>query len=203
MPIQPSSGMSNLILTRAAGFLLGGQKMKPIVDSISSACVQYFLASFRANTVNNVLGPGSGTSVGTVTGIFPTGMASQIKRMAEFLRVGGGSHSDRFFNAVSFGVVQALNTATMNGIVIGGGPGSGYGKVFGLSGSALKPLILNRLSFKVGRGSKADLIFTAVSSGICNYLNSSASINNVCIGTFSPPPVGPVPIPSAPGNSFL
>jgi hypothetical protein len=94
-------------------------------------------------------------------------------------------------------------TVFAQGVVIGGGPGTGQGKITNLRYTDLKRLITLNLAGRKLFGSKTDDIMSVIAFGICLHIMMSDMIQTVCIGAFAPPPVGPVLIPAAPGPGRL
>jgi hypothetical protein len=164
--------------------------------AVSSAVSAYFMSAAVVTSINQVLGPGAGTYTGKIVGCSQKAMSSLMKTKAMSGRI-LGKDSQRFFEAISFGVCQSLmTTALAQGVVIGGGPGTGRGRITGLVPSALQKLILLNLAGKKLWGSKTDKFLSAVAFGICNHVMTSATVLTSCIGTAAVPTVM---IPAAPG----
>lgn len=197
MPLLPPA-MQGLIQVKAASKLMAGSKLSPIVSAISSATCQYILLSSIVNSVNTVMGPGAGTQIGRITGLSAQAMSSMMLMKAASQGM-AGKDLKKMFDAISFGVVNALNMVIMQGTVIGGGPGTGIGRVSGLIPSALTGMIMAQEAFRMIAGSKLRGAASSIAFGICTHIMTFGIVNITCIGAFTPPPVGPVPIPTAPG----
>ena len=202
MPLIPSQ-MQSAIQLKATSDLMSGNKMPDIVSAISFATCQYITASAIINSVNVVLGPGAGTQTGVITGLVPQGMSSLM--LSQAISVGlSGQNLPALFDAVSYGVSITVMASPVQGTVIGGGPGAGTGTIIGLVPTALQALILNQAIFRLLSGTKLRDIVYVIAFGICTYIMTAGVVTLTDIGTFTPPPVGPVPIPAAPGiGSFV
>lgn len=201
MPIVPTA-MSGLMMAKGASLTLSGTKLNSLTSGISSAVASYVLSASFVTSINNALGPGSGTFTGRISGLNPSTMSKLMSLKASALGLSGRDLS-KLFNSVSFGVVQALKTAVAQGIVIGAGPGSGNGKILNLVPKALEAIIMAQLAAKVISGTKLKSLASAMATGICNHIMTSGRITTTCIGAAAGPPVGPVTIPTAPGNGKL
>lgn len=191
------------MLAKAMSQSIYGSKLQPELSAVASAVCAYLSTSAQIQSINFVTGPGAGTYTGNVVGLIPSMMSSLM--LAKAASTGMiGRHTRLLFDAISFGVCQTLlTTAIAQGTVIGGGPGVGQGKIIGLIPSILQQLIFANLSGKHLMGSKTINLCSAIAFGVCTHIQSSAIVNTTCIGVFSPPPVGPIPIPTAPGPGFL
>jgi hypothetical protein len=96
-----------------------------------------------------------------------------------------------------------MTTVIMQGFVIGGGPGIGTGKIVGLVPIGLETLIFSQAIFRLISGSKIRDIISAIAFGICSHILSIGTVIITDIGAFTPPPIGPIPIPAAPGIGRL
>lgn len=197
MPLFPPV-MSGLIQAKAGLQLMAGSKMSSLVSAISSATCQYLPLVAIVNSTNNVLGPGTGSQFGRISGLSPTLMTTAMTLKAASQGI-YGRDLYKFCSAVSFGVVNSLNTVIVQGVVIGGGPGVGIGKVVGLVPSALSMLIMAQEAFRLMGGSKLSNIISSVAFGICTHIMTVGIVNLTDVGVAAPPPVGPIPIPAAPG----
>jgi len=197
MPLLPPV-MQSLIQQRAALKLLSGSKMPSTVSAISSATCMYLLSFSNVNSTNNVLGPGVGSQIGRIGSLIPSMMSDLILKKAKLEQMSGKDLAS-ISEAVSFGVVNALKAVVIQGTVIGGGPGTGIGYIVGLSPSALKKQIMGQEFFRLMSGAKLGNIISAISFGICNHIMTAGIVNITNIGAAAPPPVGPIPIPAAPG----
>jgi hypothetical protein len=200
MPFLPQP-MSALIQIKAGSQLIAGGKLPAMVSAMSSAICQYFLTAPVVNSTNNVLGPGAGTQVGRIKGLTPSKMASYMMTKAMSKNI-VGKDLERLCKSVATGVVNSLNLVVIQGAVIGGGPGTGTGRVYNLVPSLLTAMIMAQESFKLIGGSKLKDMISAMSFGLCTYLMTFGSVDFVCIGAAAPPPAGPVPI-VAPGVGRL
>ena len=197
MPLLPPA-MQSLIQTKASLNLMAGSKLPHVVSAIATATCQYLMAFSIVNSTNMVLGPGAGTQVGIITGLTPDGMSKMILTKA-YSQGLSGKDLISLCSAVSFGVVTSLYGVIIQGSVIGGGPGTGTGFITGLAPNVLQGNILSQEAFKLMGGSKIPTIVSAIALGICTYLMASSIVNITNIGAAAPPPVGPIPIPAAPG----
>ena len=201
MPLLPPT-MQGLMQAKGASFLLSGNKFPDFVSAVSAASCQYILASAIVNSTNVALGPGGGTQTGTVQGLIPTGMASLMSSKALSVGLSGRNMND-LFESVSFGVCNGMSAATLQGTIIGAGPGTGIGKITGLVPTALEGAIYAQTIFRVLTGKNIRDIIAAMSFGICNYIMASAFVMCTDIGVAASPPAGPVVIPAAPGIGRL
>lgn len=197
MPLLPPI-MQSTIKFKASSKQIAGSKLPFIVSAISSSTCQNILLSSVINSVNNVLGPGSGTQIGRITGLSSQGMSFMMSLKASSLGMSGRDLKN-LFDAISFGVVNSLNGTIMQGAVIGGGPGTGVGRITGLVPSILASTMMSQNAFRMMAGSKLLNIVSAISFGICIHTMTLGVVNITNIGVAAPPPVGPVPIPLAPG----
>ena len=194
--------MQSLIQLKATSDLMAGNKLPDVISAISFATCQYITASSVVNSTNIVLGPGAGTQTGVIVGLVPQAMSSMMLLQATSLGL-SGKNLPMLFDAVSFGVVTTVMACPVQGVVIGGGPGVGTGTIIGLIPTALQLLILNQAIFRLLSGSRIRDIISAISFGICNHIMTSGVVTLTDIGVFTPPPVGPIPIPAAPGIGSL
>jgi hypothetical protein len=201
MPLV-SPAMQSLIQLKAASKLMAGNKLPDVVSAISGATCQYILLSAIVNSTNIVTGPGAGTQIGRIVGLFPQQMSTAMQ-----LKAGSSLISGRDFgklcDAISFGVVNAMNSVLLQGTVIGGGPGSGTGKIMGLIPTALTTLILAQEAFRLISGSKLREVISAISFGICTHIMTVGTVTIINIGVASPPPAGTFVLPVAPGIGRL
>jgi hypothetical protein len=202
MPMIPAA-MSGLMMAKAVSKTLSGSKLSPQISAVSSAVCLYFTAAPIVVTTNIVTGPGAGTYTGRIVGVIPSAMSGMMMLKAASLGL-VGRDVKKLFDAISFGVCQTLlTTVIIQGTVIGGGPGAGQGKIIGLVPSALQTLIVAQMAVRGLIGSKTAQIASAMAFGICMHVMSTGMVMTTCIGAFTPPPVGPVPIPAAPGPGRL
>ena len=202
MPFVPST-MSAMMASKAASQGLAGSKLPTEFAAISAAVSAYF--SLAAGVVSSkiVTGPGVGTFNGKVVGLVPSAMSSlMVSKAASQGLV--GRDTKKLFDAVSFGVCQTLlSTVTAQGVVIGGGPGTGNGKIINLVPIILQGIILALFASKSILGSKTLALTSAIAFGVCTHIMSAGTIVTTCVGAFLPPPVGPIPITGAPGIGKL
>ncbi|MBE3084695.1 MAG: hypothetical protein IMZ64_00575 [Bacteroidetes bacterium] len=202
MPFIPQV-MTGLMMAKAASKMMGGSKLLPEISSLSSAICSYLSIAPVVVSTNIVTGPGAGTYTGKVVGVVPSVMSSLMMLKATSKGI-MGRDTKRLFDTVSFGVCQTMLTAVFaQGVVIGGGPGVGHGKITNLVSSVLQGIILLNVSARILGGSKARDIAGAMAFGICSHIMTSGTILTTCIGAFAPPPVGPIPILAAPGPGRL
>lgn len=201
MPVV-SAFMSTQMRLKAASLLITGSKYSPMVSAISSAVATYVVSASFVTSTNQVTGPGAGTFTGRLQGLSAPAM-SKMMRLKATASLLTGRDIGKLFDSVSHGVVQALKTAMAQGAVVGGGPGSGTGKVLGLVPSALQGLIMAQMAAKGLTGSKASKLASAMAFGVCMHIMSAGMIRNTCIGAAAGPPAGPVMIPVAPGTGKL
>jgi len=197
MPLIPAA-MRGLMTLKASQKLMSGSKLPHIVGAISNATSQYVLAVSVINSTNIALGPGSGTQTGRIVGLFPSTMSGLMMLKAATYGL-SGRDLKKLFDAVSFGVVNAMKTVIMQGTIIGAGPGTGTGKIIGLFPTGLEAAILAQDYFKLISGSKLRVKVKAMAFGICNHIMSTGTVTITNIGIAASPPVGPVTIPAAPG----
>ena len=202
MPFVPVTMTGLMTLKGASTGLLGTQFM-PLVNATSTAVCTYLSTVPVVLTTNAVVGPGAGTYTGKVVGCLPDAMTSlmMIKAASSGLT---GKDMFKLFSAVSFGVCTTLlTTALVQGAVIGGGPGVGQGKIIGLVPTALTGLIMLNMAGKLIAGTQTLQLADAISFGVCTHIMTVGTVMTVCIGAFTPPPIGPIPIPAAPGPGRL
>lgn len=197
-----STAMQGLTQAKAASQTLAGSKFPSLASAIASATCTYILASSVVNSTNVVMGPGAGTQVGRIVGVNPTMMSSLMVAKAAASGLAGKDIS-KLCQAVAFGVCNSLNTVVAQGSVIGGGPGSGVGKILGLVPNVLQGIILAQAGGKALAGSKISALAGAMAFGICTHIMTMAIVNMTDIGAAAPPPAGPVPVPTAPGIGRL
>ena len=202
MPFVPST-MTGLMNLKATSSSILGSKSMPILSATSSAVCTYLPSAAVVVSTNIVTGPGAGTYTGKIVGCVPSVMSSLMSLKASSSGI-AGRDSKRLFNAISFGVCQTLQTLVIaQGTVIGGGPGTGQGKIINLVPSVLEQLIITKLTGKHLVGSKTMPIFLAIAFGICQHIMTSGTVITTCIGAFAPPPAGPIIIPAASGPGRL
>jgi len=202
MPFIPSA-MTSLMMTKAMSQSIYGAKLLPQLSAVSSAVCTYFSTAPVVVSSNIVTGPGAGSYTGKIVGVVPNAMSSLM-----MVKMGSagliGRDVKRLFDAISFGVCNTLlSTVIAQGVVIGGGPGAGQGKIVGLIPSALQNLLYASFASKLLVGSKTRALSSAISFGVCNHIMTMGTVITTCIGAFAPPPAGPVPIPAAPGPGRL
>jgi hypothetical protein len=202
MPFIPPT-QTGFMVAKGASTAMFGAKFVPFVNAISTAACQYLMAAPIVMSTNVVLGPGAGTFVGKIVGVVPSAMTSlMMVKAASSMLV--GRDTQKLFDAVSFGVCNTLlTTAISQGSVIGGGPGAGQGKIVNLVPSALQGLIMAQLAGVTILGQKTIQLIDAMAFGICTHIMTAGTVMTTCIGFASPPPVGPIVIPAAPGPGRL
>jgi len=201
MPLIPQS-MQSLIQAKAASQLMSGSKFPSIVSAISAASCQYILAVSTVNSTNIALGPGVGTQTGTIMGLVPTAMTSLMQAKA-LSRGISGRDTMKLFSSVSTGVCTSMKSVILQGTIIGAGPGTGTGKILGLVPTGLETLIFAQSIFRLISGRNLKDIISAIAFGICTHIMTTATVLCTDIGVAAGPPVGPVPIPAAPGFGRL
>lgn len=187
---------------KGASLTLAGSKFSTLASAISSAICSYVLSAGIVNSTNVVIGPGAGTFTGKVAGLVSSTMAQLMTAKAASMSMAGRDIS-KLFNAVSTGVVTGFSTVMAMGTVIGGGPGTGTGKIMGLVPTALTGLIVAQTAVKLLSGKDMNKLVSAIAFGACTHIMSNGTITTTCIGAFAGPPVGPVTIPAAPGIGRL
>jgi len=201
MPYLPSV-IKSLTQLKASSKLMSGSKLPPMVAAISGAASQYILSVSTVTSTNIALGPGSGTQTGRIVGLVPSAMSSLMMLKSASLGL-SGKDLKKFYDAVSFGVINAMKTIVMQGTIIGAGPGTGTGKILGLVPIGLETLIWAQSAFRLLSGAKLRHMISCVSFGICNHIMSTAVVTITNIGVAASPPVGPITIPAAPGIGRL
>jgi len=201
MPLVPTA-MTGFIITKASSKLISGEKLSYFVSAISSGTCQYILSASIVNTTNIALGPGAGTQTGKVTSLVASKMSSSMSSIASGQGL-AGRDIKKLFDAISFGVVNAMKAVLLQGTIIGAGPGTGNGKITGLVPAALQNLIYPQMELKQISGDKLRTLLFAISSGICNHIMSAGTVTATDIGVAATPPVGPITIPAAPGIGKL
>jgi hypothetical protein len=202
MPFVPTV-MTSYMLSKAASYGMSGAKDQPLFSATASAVCSYIPMAATVVSTNVVVGPGSGTYTGKIIGCVPDLMSSMMLMKTASAGI-MGTQMKRFLDVISFGVCQTmLTTAIAQGSVIGGGPGTGQGKILGLIPSVLEQVIMANLGGKLLFGSKTVPLVSAIAFGICSHIMTSATVMTTCIGSFAPPPTGPVTIPAAPGPGRL
>ena len=194
--------MQNLIQLKAASQLISGSKLPDIVSAVSGATCQYVIASAIVNSTNIVTGPGAGTQTGRVVGLIPQQMSTMMQLKAASSLISGRDFG-KLCDAISFGVVNAMNSVLLQGTVIGGGPGTGTGRIIGLVPVALTGLILAQEAFRLISGSKLRDIVSAIAFGICTHIMTVGTVTIIDIGVATPPPAGTFVLPVAPGIGRL
>lgn len=201
MPLVPTT-MTSAIRAKALSYSIAGDKLSYFISAISSATCQYILSASIVNSTNIALGPGTGTQTGTVVGLVPSGMSALMLSRAAASGF-SGRELKRFFDSLSFGVVTAMKSVLLQGVIIGAGPGTGVGTITGLVPSALQNLIYAQTALRLFSGDKLRMILSAIAFGICNYIMTAGKVNVTDIGVAATPPVGPITIPVAPGIGKL
>lgn len=194
--------MSSSMKLKGASLSMSGKMFPALMSAVSTATTTYLMTASIETSTNMVLGPGAGTTTGRLSGLVPSTMAQLMRLKAASMSIAGRDIA-KLFNSVSFGVVQALKTAIVQGTVIGGGPGRGTGKILGLVPSVLMALILAQSSVRTIAGRDIRKIASAMAFGICTHIMTNGIVNQTCIGAAAGPPVGPVSIPVAPGTGRL
>ena len=201
MPIV-SSFMSSQMQLKSSSVTVSGSKFSGIVSAVSNAVASYVPSTAQVQSTNIVVGPGAGTFTGRVSGLSAPVMSKLMQLKAAIAGL-TGRDIGKLCDAVSFGVIQAMRQVTVQGTVVGGGPGSGNGKILALVAKSLEPIIIANLSAKILMGSKTKDLISAIAFGVCNHIMSAGTITTTCIGAFAGPPTGPVTIPAAPGMGKL
>lgn len=201
MPLPPTT-IQGLAQLKASSQLMSGSKLPDLISAISKATSQYILSVSIVNSTNIALGPGSGTQIGKISALVPRVMSSMMKLKASSYAL-SGRDIQKLFDSISTGVVNAMKSVVLQGTIIGAGPGTGTGKITGLSPVALEKLILGQSYFKLISGDKLKSMISSIAFGICNHIMSSAVVNITDIGVAASPPVGPITIPVAPGMGRL
>jgi len=201
MPLL-STAMKGFIALKAASKAINGTKFTLLAGSIASASCKYVLASAMVTSTNVALGPGSGTQTGKVSGLSEMLMSSLMTLKAASSGL-TGRDIQKLFSAVSFGVVQGMKTALLQGTLVGAGPGSGTGKIINLVPSALTVILMGLCAGQSLSGQKLQALCSAISFGICNHIMINGLVTVTDIGVAAGPPAGPVSIPALPGIGRL
>jgi len=201
MPLVPQT-MQGLIQAKGVSELLAGTQFPGLVEAVSMATCQYILSTATINSTNMAMGPGMGTQTGYIQGLIPTAMSGLMLVKAASMGI-SGQNTLNLFDAVSFGVCNAMNSVVLQGTIIGAGPGTGQGKVVGLVPEGLQTLILAQTAFRLIAGKNINDLVSVMAFGICNHIMTTATVLCIDIGVAASPPVGPVMIPSAPGIGRL
>ena len=201
MPLIPAA-MSGLMVAEGSSLAISGSKFSTTVFGISTAASAYIIAAATVTGTNVVLGAGAGTFVGRIMGLSPVIMSGLMNLRAAASGI-MGKDIFKLFTAVSFGVVNSLNSVVAQGTIVGGGPGSGSARIYGLIPIVLQGIIMAQLGAVSIIGEKTMDIASAMAFGICNHVMTSGTIMTICIGSFTPPPVGPVTLPAASGFGRL
>lgn len=201
MPLLPPA-MQGLIQAKAASVALAGSKFMDLAGAIANASCQYILMSSFVNSTNIALGPGAGTQTGTIQGLTPSGMSALMLAKAASQGL-AGRDIRKLFDAVSFGVCNAMKTVMVQGTVIGAGPGTGTGKIVGLVPTALEAFLYAQGLAKMLSGTKYTALISAIAFGVCNHIMTVGTAQLTDIGAAAGPPAGPVTIPAAPGIGRL
>jgi hypothetical protein len=200
-----SSAIKSFIQLKASSKLMSGSKLPDMVAAISGAASQYILSVSTVNSTNIALGPGVGTQTGRITALVPTAMSSLMMLKSASLGL-SGKDIKKFYDAVSFGIVNATKSIVMQGTIIGAGPGTGTGKIAGLvpkGPKGLETFIWAQSTFRLLSGSKLRSMISCVAFGVCNHIMSTAVVTITNIGVAASPPIGPILIPAAPGIGRL
>lgn len=197
MPVLPPV-MSSQARFKGTSLILNGSKYGALVSATSTAVSTYITSASFVTSTNNVTGPGAGTFVGRVSGLNASAM-SNLMRLKATSKLLTGRDIKKLFDAVSHGVVQAMRTAVPQGSVIGGGPGTGRGKILGLVPAVLEPQIIAQLAGRILVGEKMRNLVSCIAFGVCTHINTASQVSTTCIGAFAGPPAGPVQIPAAVG----
>lgn len=201
MPLVPTvvSGATN---AKAASLTLSGSKLSSLVSAISTAVCTYVLSVGTSTSTNIVLGPGAGTKTGRVVGLVSSSMAQLMKAKAAASGLAGRDIS-KLFNSISTGIVQGFQTVIVQGSVVGGGPGSGTGKILGLVPNALSGLIVAQGALRILSGRDLSKLASAIAFGACTHIMANGTVTFTCVGAAAGPPAGPVSVPAAPGIGRL
>lgn len=194
--------MSTAMILKGSSQLLGGAKFPDIVSAMSKATCSYLMSSATVLSTNYVVGPGSGMFTGKIVGLSGSLMSNMMVLSAASKGL-GGRDIKKLMDSVAFGVVSSVNLVMVQGTVIGGGPGTGIGKIIGLVPSVLQVLILANLAGKILIGSQSHRLISAISTGICTHIMSTGTVTSTCVGVFTPPPVGPVPVITVSPGRFI
>jgi hypothetical protein len=114
-----------------------------------------------------------------------------------------GKDISKLFESVSFGIVQGMKPVMAQGTVIGGGPGTGTGKILGLVPAALSGIIVAMASVRLLAGRDIAKLASAIAFGVCTHILAKGTVKLTCVGAFAGPPAGPVMIPAAPAIGRL
>jgi hypothetical protein len=87
----------------------------------------------------------------------------------------------------------------LQGSIIGAGPGTGIGKLTMLSPVILENFIFGQALFRTMSGTSLRSLLSCISFGICNHVMLTGTVMITNIGVAAGPPVGPIPVPAAPG----
>lgn len=201
MPIV-STAISSSATLKASSTEIVGRDMRKMASAVAMATTQFILTNAVVVSTNVVVGPGAGTSTGTLQGMVPSALSALMVQIgAGFIMV--GRDVKKFFDAISFGIVQGMKPAIAQGAVIGGGPGTGTGNIVGLTPAVLTPLIMAQFGSKLIVGTNSLQMASIISTAVCTYFSTTVKVQNTDIGVFTPPPIGPVTIPAAPGIGKL
>jgi len=191
-----------LMAAKGASKGLAGSKLPMIEQALSKAVCQYILVSAFVTSTNNVIGPGAGTQTGKILGLSPNTMSGLMVAKAASLGL-AGKDIKSLFDTVSFGVVNSMNSVLLQGVVIGGGLGTGTGKIIGLVPFVLTGIIMIMMKAVKMYGDKTFAMASAIAFGVCTHIMSNGTVSVTNIGAAAGPPIGPITIPAAPGIGRL
>jgi hypothetical protein len=201
MPLSPSA-ITGTAMAKASSLVLSGRDLQKLVNAVAQGTAAHVMSVGMSNPTCIVMGPGAGTFVGTIAGMTPQGMSGLMKLKATTQTL-TGRDIGKIFDSISFGVVQAMKAVTVQGAVIGGGPGTGTGKIVGPVAKTLETQIMGMEAVKALGGEKLRPIVACVAFGICKHILQAATVSATCVGAFAGPPAGPVTIPAAPATGKL
>lgn len=157
--------------------------------AVTEACAKHFvqpatvMVTASGSAGAGIVGPSS-PIVGPVDLDMANFMDNQMKAIAL-----AGTKNLLVCRALAAGVIAGLPTLVLIGVSVGVGVGAGTGKVTGFNPAVFKGFLTQSMAQKKLIGSRSPDLVTAISNGICLYLNSVSSVPAVSI-VGSPSPSG-------------
>ena len=120
------SGMSALMMTKAAAAGLAGRDIKKIFDSISSGVINAMKSVLLQGTI---IGAGPGTGTGKISGLVPSALQNLMRAQCA-LKLISGDKLGSILSAIAFGICNHIMSAgTVNATDIGAAAGPPVGPI--------------------------------------------------------------------------